>query len=70
MKRFMRKDHADILKRQFMSIDLEDDIVIGLYNMHALPQNVFSHQDSMRNHSVPPFGMEAKNGKCAGQAAS
>jgi len=70
MKRFMRKDHADILKRQFMSIDLEDDIVIGLYNMHALPKNVFSRQDSMQNHSVPPFCMEAQDGKCAGQAAS
>lgn len=63
MKKFMSRDHADFLKRQYMSIDLEHDIVVGLHNRQALSHKAFSRHDQPQDHPAFSRGLVIRSGR-------
>lgn len=44
MKTFMKREHAEFLKRQYMGMGLGRDIMLGLNNREALSHRAFSRQ--------------------------
>lgn len=49
MKNFIRRDHAERLKRQYMSMGLGHDIMLGLYNRDAHSHKAFLRQGLPQN---------------------
>jgi hypothetical protein len=70
MKKFMSRNHADFLKRQYMSIDLDHDVVVGLHNRQALSHKAFSRQDQPQDQPIFPASLERCNGRLTGRMAS
>lgn len=52
MKKFISRDHAELLKRQYMSMGLGHDIMLGLYNRDAHSHKAFSRQGLPQNQAA------------------